>query len=90
MSDGHVLGANGGEGASELVDVLVMTYDRSTGALKIDGKVVNNDVAVEICGRAMRHFETLVRVQAAIDARQQLASSERLAGVARDVMTRRH
>lgn len=90
MSDEQGVGANGVNGASELVDVLTLMYDRATGTLKIDGKVVNNDVAVEMCGRAMRHFETLVRVQAAADARQQLSASAALAGVARDVMNRRH
>jgi hypothetical protein len=90
MSEGELIGRYDGDGDNGLTDVLVLSYNRADGTFKIDGKVVNHEVALEMCGRAARHFETILRVQAAAAARQQMAQDAALAGIARNVVNGRH
>ncbi len=79
---------NGGNGAlderiarSSLVDDLTITFDRADGTMKVGGRVVNYEVALTMCERAARHFETLLRVQAAGAAQQAIKENARVAAI---------
>ena len=64
-----------------LVDELVLTYDRRDGTLKVGGRTVNLDVALDICLRAARYFETQLRVAAAQQVQQQVQEAHRVAAI---------
>ena len=72
-------GANLGKIPHEaLIDELVLTFDRGDGTLKIGGRVINLDVSLDICLRAVRFFETQLRLQAAQGAKQQQMENARV------------
>jgi hypothetical protein len=64
-----------------LVDKLELTYDRRDGSLKVGGRVINLDVALEICRRGASFFETQLRVQAAQQVQQRQAEQARVAAL---------
>jgi hypothetical protein len=75
-----------GDGAADrvgidLVDVLELRYDRVTGLLDIGGKVINADVGLAICNQAARHFEQVLRLQAAQRIAQQTAEAQRVQSI---------
>ena len=76
---------SGGDGAldariarADLVDDLTIMFDRADGTMKVGGRVVNYEVALSMCERAARHFETLLRIQAATQVKQTMAESARV------------
>jgi hypothetical protein len=82
MSEDYGNGASGTNGAriarSELIDELVLTFDRGDGTMKIGGKAINLDVALDMCQRGVRFFETQLRIQAAAQAKQQMVDTQRV------------
>jgi hypothetical protein len=75
-------GANLGKIPHEaLIDELVLTFDRGNGTLKISGRVINLDVSMDICQRAVRVLETQLRLQAAQQLQQQQADQVRVNGL---------
>lgn len=77
--------ANGSERVTlpleALIDELVLTYDRRDGTLKIGGRTISLDVALDICLRAVRFFETQVRITAAAAVKQQMQEQARVAAL---------
>jgi hypothetical protein len=72
-------GANTGKIPHEaLIDELVLTFDRGDGTLKIGGRTINLDVALDVCLRGVRFFETQLRIQAAAAMQQQQADQVRV------------
>jgi hypothetical protein len=63
---------------SDLIDELVLTFDRATGMLKIGGRTINLEVALDICQRGVRFFDTQLRIQAAAAMQQQQADQVRV------------
>jgi hypothetical protein len=80
MSDGgNGDGANLGKIPHEaLIDRLELTLDRGDGTMKIGGKAVNLDVALDMCQRGVRFFETQLRIQAAAQMQQQQVDQARV------------
>ncbi len=74
--------ANGGADQlirrKDLVDELVLAYDRADGKLTVGGKIINLEVALNICQQAARYFETQLRLMAAQQVRQAAAEQERV------------
>jgi len=68
----------------DVVDELVLTYDRVAGVLTIGGRVINADVGLAICHQAARHFEQLLRVAAA----QRLAAGAVEAARTQEILNR--
>jgi len=66
---------------AQLVDELVLRYNRADGTLGISGHVVNNEVALEILLRAARHYETILRLEAAARIREQAIDAGRTAEI---------
>ena len=64
-----------------LVDEVVLTYDRRDGTLKVGGRIINLDVALDICLRGARFFETQLRVQAVQQVQQRQAEQARVAAL---------
>ena len=89
MSEDNGNGNGGPAELSGLVDTLELRFDRSDGTMHIGGKVVNNDTGLDMCLRAARYFETLVRVAAAAQARAQMTSDLAIANISRDLINRR-
>lgn len=67
--------------AAALVDELVLTYNRADGTLSVGGRIVNLEVALEICRRGAMFFETQIRLAAAQAVRQQQADQARVAAL---------
>ena len=79
MSDGEGNGANTGKIPHEaLIDELVLTFDRGDGTVKITGRTINLEVALDMCQRGVRFFETQLRIQAAAALQQQQADQVRV------------
>jgi hypothetical protein len=79
MSEDGGNGANLGKIPHEaLIDELVLTFDRGDGTLKIGGRTINLDVALDICQRGVRFFETQLRIQAMAAIQQQQADQVRV------------
>jgi hypothetical protein len=77
MSDGN--GANLGKIPHKvLIDELVLTMDRGDGTMKIGGKCISNEVALEMCARGVRYFETLMRIDAVQQVKQQQTENARV------------
>jgi hypothetical protein len=64
-----------------LIDELVLTMDRGDGTMKIGGKVLNSDVALDMIARAQRYFETLLRIEAVAQVKQQALDAQRTAEI---------
>lgn len=62
----------------DLVDELVLTWDRMTCELKIGGRIVSPDAALAILAQATRFFETQLRLQAAQNIRGAQAEQQRV------------
>lgn len=90
MSDEPGNGNGTGASVPDLADQLVIEFNRSDGTMHVGGKVCNDEVALDMCNRAARYFETRCRVAAAAAAMQERAKEAQLAQVARDVVNRRH
>jgi hypothetical protein len=72
-------GANLGKIPHEaLIDTLELTYDRGDGTMKIGGRAINLEVALDMCQRGCRFFETQLRIAAVGVAKQQQADQERV------------
>lgn len=76
MSEGNGNGAEHRVGI-DLVDQLVLRYDRVTGTLEIGGQVLNDDVALGILQQAARVFETRLRIAAAREVQKQALDATR-------------
>ena len=72
-------GANLGKIPHEtLIDELVLTFDRGDGTMKIGGKVINQDVALDMCQRGCRFFEQQLRMAGVLQAKQQMMDAQRV------------
>jgi len=65
----------------QLVDELVLRYNRADGTMHIGGRVVNNDTALDMLQRAARHYETILRLEAAARIREQAMDATRTAQI---------
>lgn len=65
----------------QLEDELVVRFDRSDGTMMISGHVVNSEIALEIFQRACRHYETILRLEAAARLREQGMDAVRTAEI---------
>jgi len=77
-ADGSIGGNLGKIPREALIDELVLTYDRADGTLKIGGKTCNLEVALDMCQRGVRFFETQLRMAAVAAVAQQRAEQERV------------
>jgi hypothetical protein len=62
----------------DLVDELVLTFDRATCKLEVGGRVLDYNAALAILGQATRYFETLLRIQAAALVKQNADEAKRV------------
>lgn len=56
-----------------LTDELTITFRRADGTMQVGGRICNLDVALDMCMRAARYFETQLRLAAALEAKKNLA-----------------
>jgi len=89
MSDESTNGKGNAAPAPNLVDQLVLTYDRVPSTLTISGKVINNETALDMLNRAVRYYETVVRLEAATQIRQQQVEAAETEAVRRALAQRR-
>jgi len=61
-----------------LTDELVLTLNRGDGTMGIGGKVINHDVALDMCQRGCRFFEQQLRMAGVLQAKQQMVDQERV------------
>lgn len=59
-------GGNGNGGGLEMVDEVVLTYDRVHDKLNISGRFNSLDLALDMLARATRAFEAQLRTQHAV------------------------
>lgn len=75
-------GAKAAEGEriarSDLIDELVLRFDRATGMLEIGGRVASDDVALMILERAVNVYTARTRAAYMLAAREQALEQERV------------
>lgn len=81
-------GGNGTGGQEEitlareaLVDEIVVRYNRADGTMFIGGHVCNNDTALDMLQRAARHYETVLRLEAAARIRAEAMDAAQTAQI---------
>lgn len=73
-------------GGGELVDTLILTYNRATDRLDIGGNTSSLDLSLDMLGRARRAIEFQMRKAQALDiqaAARQQAADEAIAAALR-------
>lgn len=82
----HDTTGNGGAGEygravidlATLRDQVIIDYNRADGTLSVGGKICNLDVALDMCLRAARFFETQLRLVGVMDMKQRALEQQRV------------
>lgn len=90
MSDAQGNGNGTGTPALDLVDRLELVFNRADGSLAIGGKVLGDEIALMILERAVRYYETRVRIIQARELQAEALRAAQMAQVTQDILNRRH
>jgi hypothetical protein len=76
---------NGNGAEKKRIAQLILTFDLAASVLRIQGDIPNEDTALDMLGRAMRHYEGLVRLQQIQEYQRQQIEAAHTAGILKGI-----